>query len=284
MTRSHSITTIFFLLTACHSGSVRTEPEPVTDSPEQPAAVSGSHSTITQWSIQPSAQSQHYQSVTVAIIDLAGTAPAMRDSTLSTIDFSLSIVHEPRTAAYTSSIEAFGKSGGTRFPQNSIGTNLPFAFTGHITAGQLTVDSLDCSTEISSALPVIQRALIVSPTHLEKDMTWTDSTTTSICSGAVPVSLTAVRSYRVVGETKQGETPAILLERQDRTSSTGEGTEGQHRIQIKSQGTGRSTILIDVRSGALIEMITVNSTTAAVTTSGRTQQFVQSTHERIARK
>jgi hypothetical protein len=138
--------------------------------------------------------------------------------------------------------------------------------------------------QISSALPVIQRALIISPTQLQKGLTWTDSTDTSICSGPVPVSLTAVRSYRVMGETKQGESPAILLERQDRTISTGEGSEGQHRIQIKSQGNGHSTILIDVQSGALIEMTTVNSTTAAVTTSGRTQQFVQTTRERIERR
>jgi len=150
--------------------------------------------------------------------------------------------------------------------------------------GHLTVDSsLDCNNEVSSIVPLIQRALVMPPIQLQKDLTWTDSTDTSICSGPVPVLLTGVKHYRVIGETRQGIIPAILIERQDRTVSAGEGTEGQHRIQIKSQGTGRSSIFIDAQTGALLDMTTVNSTTVTVTVSGRTRQFVQSSRERITR-
>jgi hypothetical protein len=101
------------------------------------------------------------------------------------------------------------------------------------------------------------------------------------CSGSIPVTLTALQSYRVLGETTSGARSGILLERIDKTASTGEGADGQHRVQLKSEGSGQTQLLIDPLSGVLLEATGMNTTTATVTTSGRSQKFTQTSREYI---
>jgi hypothetical protein len=81
-----------------------------------------------------------------------------------------------------------------------------------------------------------------------------------------------------MGETDKG----ILIERQDRTVSAGEGTQGQHRVRLRSDGTGTAQLIVDSRTGSLIESTGTYVTSVVVTASRRERKFTQTTRERIS--
>ena len=122
------------------------------------------------------------------------------------------------------------------------------------------------------------------PLELQRGQSWTDSTSTALCSGSIPVTLTALRHYQVIGEINNGAHIGLLLERLDKTSLAGEGAEGQHRVQLKSEGTGRTELLIDPITGALLEVTGTNTSLVTITTSGRSQKFTQTSKEEVTRR
>jgi hypothetical protein len=287
------LSSLFFAIGGCHSPSSRTQPEPVSEIPlpgNPTAAVP--LSTKTRWIIQPTSEIHNYRSVAVAVLEAGIAGSSVRDSVSSIADFSLSLTRETRGVAYSATVEAFRVSGGSKISGSSSDLRLPFSFSGHIGQGHITTDlptgsassSIDCSSQTSSSISIIQRLLIITPVAMQKGMTWTDSTAATVCSGLIPVLQTVVRSYRVIGETQSGDVPAILLQRDDRVASAGEGSEGQHRVQLKSQATGKSSILIDALTGSLIDAAGTNTSIVSVTVSGRTQQFIQSSREHVTRR
>jgi hypothetical protein len=277
-------------LSACHSTSGRTEPEPViSETPPSRVPASVPLSSRTSWVLQPDSELHRYSSTTSSTVESAEPGSPIRDSTTLLIDFSLTLSRRHHGAAYSAVLERLSIYGGNRISPEAGEYHLPFSFTGRVESGQLVLDPIngqvssapDCSTQISSAFPAISRAILVLPLQLQKDLTWTDSASTSICSGSLPVILTTVRSYRVIGETETGTKPVVLLVRQDKTFSNGEGTNGQHRIQLRTEGSGQTQLLVATRTGSLIEATGTNTTTLTVTTSGRTQKFVQISREHV---
>jgi hypothetical protein len=148
--------------------------------------------------------------------------------------------------------------------------------------GQASQSYADCSKDALSTTGAVQRAVIALPLVLHKDMVWTDSATTNSCSGSIPVTSTTVRRYRVVGETS-GSNRGVLLERQDRTTLSGEGSQGQHRVRLKSDGSGTAQVVIDAETGAVLESNGVHTASVVVTASGRDQRFTQRTREQLSR-
>jgi hypothetical protein len=207
---------------------------------------------------------------------------------MSTTNFALSVTQDPETLSYSATITAISFHGGSKTGTTAFAGQLPFSFTARLHQSRLTISSVtgrviepsvDCSNEALSAAPVIQRAVVTVPSLLRRDMTWSDSTTANICSGSIPVMSTASRHFRVIGEVDRG----ILIERQERTTSTGEGTQGQHRMRIRSTGTGTAQLIIDARTGALLESTGTHAASVIVTASGRDKQFTQTIRERISR-
>lgn len=274
------------VVAGCHRAPVQNEPEPVTGEPPSAMPSLPKVSTTDSWSIRPSSQQHRYRSTTVSIVTAPDVVPVLRDSTSSTADFSLSVSRDTKGASYSAIIETLSVSGGARVSGSAvIALSFPVTLAGRFDPGQLTTISVpECGTAASSAVPIIQRSIALFPLQLRRGQTWTDSTSSTVCSGSIPVTLTALRSYRVIGETDTGGRSGILLERQDRTLSTGEGSEGQHRVQLKGEGAGQSQILIDSDTGVLIETTGTNTTTLTVTTSGRSQRFTQTSREHVVER
>jgi hypothetical protein len=276
------ITTAFFF--GC-SASPRAagSPEPVPASNPLPTAVPPGSST---WTITPTVQEQRYHSTASTLLELVDSTTTARDSVKSTVDFTLSVSRDRETLSYSTTIESMSVLGSQRTGTLSVTTHLPFSFAGRLQHGKLTISPqgsqpgayTDCSNEALSTTATVQRAVVPVPLFLQNDMTWTDSTTASICSGSIPVQSTTSRRYKVIGPTNAG----ILIERRDKTFATGEGTQGQHRVRLQSGGTGMAQLVLDSRTGALIESAGNYITSVVITASGRDQKFTQTTRERIS--
>ena len=188
--------------------------------------------------------------------------------------------------SYSARIESISLERGQRTASISESTDLPFSYTGQLQQGKLTVDLqlhspvTDCSNEALSAVAIVQRTVVPTPLFLQKDMTWTDSTSASTCSGSIPVTSITSRRYKVVGATDNG----ILIEQQNKTLSTGEGVQGQHRVKLHSEGTGATQLVINPQTGSLVESHGTHVTSVVVTASGRDRKFTQTTRERISQR
>ena len=294
MSNKHRLLFISFLITACRSAAPPGMPGPGPRSGDSPANPPELKHEITSWTIFPVAQEHHYTSVTTAVLESTGFSGASRDTVLSTIDFSLFIERNVVPASYSATIAAVSIRGGPRTAGSTLSpTNLslPFIFTGRIEANRITLDlpklhtetPASCSSEILSAIPVIQRSLVLVPLQLRTGMAWTDSTRTSVCSGPLMVLLTSVRTYQVRGQTIARSRPVILLEQQNRTSFTGDGTQEQHRIHVRGEGSGKAQLMVDAVSGDLIDTTSDHTTVLIVTSSGRDQRFTQTSRESVTR-
>jgi hypothetical protein len=166
---------------------------------------------------------------------------------------------------------------------------LPLDFTGYLEHGGFHLDSLagsplstvlDCQAAGLNGIAGIQRNFVVPPLLLSTGTTWTDSSTVPVCSGSVQLVLTAVRTYTVTGQTTRGRQPVIVVARKDRVRTAGQGTQGQHRISILSEGSGSARIYLDRATGLLRESEGVQTVDLVIGSSGRNQRFSQVAEER----
>ena len=135
--------------------------------------------------------------------------------------------------------------------------------------------------DAAAALATRARELIPRlPATLTAGATWTDSSTVDGCSGTIPTTTRTESRYTVVGDTTIGGITALQIHRADTLSAKGDGTQGQHRIALSATGTASTEIFVDPATGHFVGIDETQQTTVDITTSGRTQRFLQNVHER----
>jgi hypothetical protein len=105
--------------------------------------------------------------------------------------------------------------------------------------------------------------------------------TFSSCNGEIPISTTIIRSFRVIGDDLTNGLPTILISRTDRLQANGSGSEGQHRVEVSSSGSGSAQLWITPESGRLIHSSGKFSGVVTILASGRRQVFNQTLVEQI---
>jgi hypothetical protein len=282
------------LFAACRSSAPGGMPTPESSDPS--TAPVDLRTEAASWSISPTRQEHQYTSITSATLESVGSPLTSRDTVISTIRFSLGITRDVVPPSYSARIESISIQGGSKIGQTAAPAaaavpSLPFLFAGHLEQNRITLElpktqtetSASCSNEALAAVPVVQRSMILIPLQLRTGMTWTDSTTTAVCSGPLLVSLSSTRTYLVRGQVTVRGSPAVLLEQQNKTSFTGDGVQEQHRIRVRGEGSGRAQITVDAATGSLIDATGDHSTSLTITSSGRDQQFTQRSRERVTR-
>ena len=264
-------------------------PEPVlgpdtgTPTTAPPAASSGK-----SWTITPGTQPRRYVSTASITLELLSDTAAVRDVITQRARFTLLTASASGSTSFLGSIDALTTDAGARIESTGAPVAFPVTFTGHIANRAVILDALngqsrksqtECSDPALSALSVVHRNIIILPAQLLQGMTWTDSTSISGCNGNIPVTTLSIRTYRVLGEAESEGRPAILIDRIEKTFSTGEGSENQHRILITTEGTGAGKIYVDRASGMLLD--SEGEQRADITLrGGRLQRFRQTVKER----
>ncbi len=280
---------LFLTIAACSrstSAPVGIPPDPVTET--RPVSSPVVHSGKT-WTFSADSSSRRYTSTAQTTIELADSINA-RDQVIRKTVFSLAFSSNSSGTQAIASIDELSTNAGARIGSSLSPASLPFKVDAQIVNGGLVLQRTagssgsvipDCNNPAMAALPSLQRAIVATPYLLVGDMTWRDSSLTSSCSGTVPVSLTTVRQYRVLGESSHAGIPTILLERLETATFRGEGSQNQHRILISGTGTGTSQVHLHPVSGRLMSLDGEHRSDLVVTSSGRQQRFKQVTREAI---
>ena len=120
------------------------------------------------------------------------------------------------------------------------------------------------------------------PMTLTAGATWSDSSTTQGCRGTIPATSHTQSRYTVVGDTSIGGIVALQVHRADTIAATGEGTQGQHHITLAATGSGSTELYLDPATGRFLGADGTQETAVDVTTSGRTERFLQHVRERAS--
>ena len=134
-----------------------------------------------------------------------------------------------------------------------------------------------------SLLSSIRRAIFVPPKEVARGVSWTDTITTTICHGMVPIMLAIVETFRPIGEISHRGFHSILIEHTARTTFSGEGSQDQHRVSLTGTGIGSGKLYLDPLSGLILESIGEERIALAIHSSGRKQQFTQLVNDTTTR-
>ncbi len=278
---------VFFLAAACTRastvpGSSVEIADPMTSAPASTGSPRQS------WSIIAGTLPLEYSSTVTTTLELLSDSAAIHESVLQRSRFTLLTASASGSTSFLGSIHDLSTEAGNRIGQPDVRLSFPITFTGHVLNGVIVLDALngqarksreDCSDPALSALSLIHRNIIILPSRLIPGMTWSDSTSAAVCSGTVPITTTSIRTYRVAGESNHEGRPALLIERNEKILSTGEGSQNQHRISIKTEGKGFSKFYIDRVTGALLDSNGEQQTEITINAS-RLQRFKQTVRER----
>jgi len=254
--------------------------------PEPPHATQGT------WRFAQDPRPASYTTISTTILELQLDTVTQRDTIRVTASYTIAATGHPDSTKLTGSLEQISVETGGHIGQSADSTPLPMNYTGRVARGILILDSAGktalqtsrvCTGNSLSIFPVIQRNLLTLPQMITAGMTWSDSVSLIDCSGSVPVALKAFREYKTIGETTHRGRRLILIERSDKTTGTGEGAQGQHRLTLRTDGTGLVRLYLDRTSGRLEAAEGEKRSRVAVTASGRTRLFQQTTREETTR-
>lgn len=296
VTRRFSLVFILAATGSCTRPSTLPEPQsspviPETPEPVVPSPAKGN--TTKLWQLSPTTEPQRYTTFISTIVQQQSVTPPVSDSVKTTTRYSIGVMRSPNSASITGIIESFEIKAGNRIGSDTIEASFPASFNGQIRNHELSLDlansrsnsssALSCQSTEKNALTTIQRNLYTIPFQLQNGMTWQDSLSSTSCSGPLELTLTTIRNYKVIGETTFNAVPAILVAITEKTLSEGEGSQDQHRVMITSEAQKSGNMYLDEVTGTLLNVISETHTTIQIQTSGRTQQFLQTSRETTTR-
>ncbi|MGH7250066.1 MAG: hypothetical protein ACREGC_03760, partial [Minisyncoccia bacterium] len=90
---------------------------------------------------------------------------------------------------------------------------------------------------------------------------------------------TVIRTLNVVGESELEGRPVLVIDENERTFSKGEGSQGQHQINIETQGSTKGRLYFDRDSGQMLSLNSSNKTSISIKSSARFQHFSENSTE-----
>ncbi|MEO7366356.1 MAG: hypothetical protein ABIZ36_00270 [Gemmatimonadaceae bacterium] len=277
----------------CASAPVNApSPSPAPEGTSEPVGpVAGNNKSRRVWRITPTVEVASYQSTLKTTTAERDTPGSRQNSVTTTTNYSLKLVKASNSVRISGNVSAFQiKSDEVAQSLSSNLFVLPFGFDGmildhnislHLSSPNQLASLTQCNDSSQTILSIINRDLIVVPQELVTDQIWQDSTSSSLCSGSLPVVVSVIRNYRITGETIINGVPALKIERTEKLVTSGEGSQGQHQITINGTGTGKAQVYIDQISGLLLSLDGTTQIELSIKSSGRIQHFSQTSEEKV---
>jgi len=271
-------------------------PSPVSDASSEGIGtpVIGSEGTSRIWNVTPTEESQAYRSIVKTTIEERNTQERRKGGITTITDYLLKLSRSSKNVEISGSVSGFqvNTDQTSQLPSPPSFT-LPLVFVGNITDHNIVLRSVGatqsnysapCSDSTQTILSTINRDLIVVPREMFTNQSWQDSTSNTICSGSLPLVVSMIRTYRITGETILDGITMLRLERTEKLLASGQGSQGQHQISLHGTGLGKAEVFIDRASGLLLSLTAVNQMELAIKSSGRIQNFTQTSQETVVQK
>jgi hypothetical protein len=269
-------TMLFYFMIGC--GSVRTS-GPGGPGPELPPAPTVNHSPSGFWTFDYTPGALRYQVSRSAAIESQSNSGTSREITTNTTRELITLTPAgDSTIGFTAVIDTFSSTTQGRIgPVQPI--QLPIQVTGIFSDSGLSItgDGNNKCNPVGSAITSdLHNLLTRFPARLSQGLAWQDSISITGCQAAIPTTSRILRSYVVSGEANYEGRPVIIVQRTDSVQAQGEGAQQQHPLRLDAGGTGSAVYYLDTKDGRVVRLTAGQELILTITTSGKTQQFKQS--------
>lgn len=284
--RSHgrlaAFTLLILVLAGCGgglSGSTATRPRPTVD---PVAARPAADPLAAPWIVLRSgAPSINTIEVTAVIESRADSASEiLTDSLRSRSRVSWSIPSRGMPRRLVGSVTEFGIGVVADSFVTPSDVSLPIAFATQQVSleTQPVFTSPDGASCGSTAAIVVQgaRDLWISlPDTLGPEMRWADSSRYVVCRDSIPLTMRVRREFRVTGAEWRDSAIVATIERRSETSVAGTGRQFGDSVTFSGEGSGRATLQVSLRSGAIVSGSGDSELRMRLRGSRRTQELTQ---------
>ena len=104
---------------------------------------------------------------------------------------------------------------------------------------------------------------------------WSDSVSNDVCISAIAGVARTRRKFQVVGDTSIAGAPAVIVQRRDSTTLTGEGALDRHAITLMADGTGSARIYLSAPDGRILRIQKEQTLSIAVVSAAERKNFIQ---------
>jgi hypothetical protein len=237
-----------------------------------------------QWNIRYGEQSVSYRITRTAVIQRSDST-AQRENPTNVTRERITLVFLPSdtTRFRVSAVaDSFVTTAQGRLGEVAP-TQLPIEVTAILSDSGLTVPAVEGDTICSPAASVVaadlNSLLLPLPSGLSSGLRWQDSTQLRGCQGGILTTSRTIRSFTAMGEVIFENEPAIQIEGTDSTIADGQGLQQQHQISLNANGTGRSTYLVNTKTGHVVQLRRAQMLTISVNAEGRETRFVQTVEQ-----
>ena len=138
-----------------------------------------------------------------------------------------------------------------------------------------------CDSMEEAARAIARDVHIRIPTGLLRSQQWTDSTSSAVCRGGVPMIATTRSTFEVQDVRSRGDSAIAQVIRRSTLMLTGVGLQGSRRIAVEGTGTSETVFSYDLRVGAFIESSGHSTLQLRFETLQQTEQVTQRATSRV---
>lgn len=145
--------------------------------------------------------------------------------------------------------------GGTSEPQPLFGLLLPVPFAAtsqREAAARVEIPASGACGLAAATLQPLRELFVSTPDRLVVGTSWSDSSRYAVCRDSIPLAVTSVRRYRVVGAERRSAAVVVVVDRTSSVSLVGEGVQFGEKISLAAEGSGTMRIELDPASSTVV--------------------------------
>lgn len=132
-----------------------------------------------------------------------------------------------------------------------------------------------CVAPDAPLIALARDVLVPLPLSVAPGHAWQDTVSTTTCRAGIPVTTTAVRSYRVMGPSERDGVPALAVSRATQIAMTGQGTPRGQTVTVLGSGQGAGALFLDVAGGRYLGGTDSSTVELSISNGVQTRRFVQ---------
>jgi hypothetical protein len=132
-----------------------------------------------------------------------------------------------------------------------------------------------CVAPDAPLIALARDVLVPLPFSVALGHAWQDTVRTTTCRAGIPVTTTAVRSYRVMGPSERDGAQALAVSRATQITMTGQGTPRGQTVTVVGGGQGAGALFLDVAGGRYLGGVDSSTVELTITNGMQTRRFVQ---------
>ena len=280
--RGSTLTSLLILsIAACSTGHPPTPASPVSAPRSDSVPISGT----TGWAPRLSPGKWHYLIRDSSTISMTNDTTGHTEPIESTAIYDLSIADSENMFILTSRVDSL--SVNSHLPtRKAAETSEPLELHGVLSSrGRFTatgaVASVSCTGNSVSPSSRLQELLVILPTSVIRvGDKWSDTSSTTICHGKIPLTQTLIRNYELM-KSSTCQPGTVEVQRMVSNTLTSSSADSNYHLDASGSGTATSVLCLDTNTGVLLESNGQSHLELTVTTSRGKFPFTQNTTTHI---